>query len=233
MSEVRIKAEPRTEFGKGAARRTRRAGKVPAVLYGHGAAPRHISLPGHELMLALKSPNVLLNLAIDGKSQLALPKDVQRHPVRRHLEHVDLIVVRRGEKVRVEVPVRVVGELAPGGLLAHELTAIPVEAEATAIPPQFDVDIEGLEVGAAIRAGDILLPAGVTLLTEPEHSVVHVMPAPTAEQMEAEGAGEVTEAPAAEAEEAEEAAEGEQPEAVEGAQTEGEAAPTPASDENA
>jgi large subunit ribosomal protein L25 len=228
VSEVRIKAEPRTEFGKGAARRTRRAGKVPAVLYGHGAAPRHISLPGHELMLALKSPNVLLNLAIDGKSQLALPKDVQRHPVRRHLEHVDLILVRRGEKVRVEVPVRVVGELAPGGLLAHELTAIPVEAEATAIPPQFDVDIEGLEVGAAIRAGDILLPAGVTLLTEPEHSVVHVMPAPTAEQMEAEGAGEVTEAPA-EAEEAEEAAEGEQPEAVEGAQTEeGESQPAPA-----
>jgi len=229
VSEVRIKAEPRTEFGKGAARRTRRAGKVPAVLYGHGAAPRHISLPGHELMLALKSPNVLLNLAIDGRSQLALPKDVQRHPVRRHLEHVDLILVRRGEKVRVEVPVRVVGELAPGGLLAHELTAIPVEAEATAIPPQFEVDIEGLEVGAAIRAGDILLPAGVTLLTEPEHSVVHVMPAPTAEQMEAEGAGEVTEAPAAEAEEAEEAAEGEQPEAVEGAQTEeGESKPAPA-----
>jgi large subunit ribosomal protein L25 len=229
VSEVRIKAEPRTEFGKGAARRTRRAGKVPAVLYGHGAAPRHISLPGHELMLALKSPNVLLNLAIDGKSQLALPKDVQRHPVRRHLEHVDLILVRRGEKVRVEVPVHVVGELAPGGLLAHELTTIPVEAEATAIPPQFDVDIEGLEVGAAIRAGDILLPAGVTLLTEPEHSVVHVMPAPTAEQMEAEGAGEVTEAPAAEAEEEEEAAEGEQPEAVEGAQTgEGESQPAPA-----
>lgn len=228
MSEVRIKAEPRTEFGKGAARRTRRAGKVPAVLYGHGAAPRHIALPGHELMLALKSPNVLLNLAIDGKSQLALPKDVQRHPVRRHLEHVDLILVRHGEKVRVEVPVHVVGEVAPGGLLAHALTAIPVEAEATAIPPQFDVDVEGLEVGAVIHASDIQLPAGVTLLTEPEHSVVHVMPAPTAEQMEAEGAGEVAEAPAAEAEE-EEVAEGEKPEVVEGAQGEqGESAPAPA-----
>jgi large subunit ribosomal protein L25 len=228
VSEVRIKAEPRTEFGKGAARRTRRAGKVPAVLYGHGAAPRHIALPGHELMLALKSPNVLLNLAIDGKSQLALPKDVQRHPVRRHLEHVDLILVRRGEKVRVEVPVHVVGEVAPGGLLAHALTAIPVEAEATAIPPQFDVDVEGLEVGAVIHASDIQLPAGVTLLTEPEHSVVHVMPAPTAEQMEAEGAGEVAEAPAAEAEE-EEVAEGEKPEVVEGAQGEqGESAPAPA-----
>jgi len=228
VSEVRIKAEPRTEFGKGAARRTRRAGKVPAVLSGHGAAPRHIALPGHELMLALKSPNVLLNLAIDGKSQLALPKDVQRHPVRRHLEHVDLILVRRGEKVRVEVPVHVVGEVAPGGLLAHALTAIPVEAEATAIPPQFDVDVEGLEVGAVIHASDIQLPAGVTLLTEPEHSVVHVMPAPTAEQMEAEGAGEVAEAPAAEAEE-EEVAEGEKPEVVEGAQGEqGESAPAPA-----
>ena len=221
MSEVRIKAERRTEFGKGAARRTRRAGKVPAVLYGHGEAPRHISLPGHDLMLALKSPNVLLNLALDGKSQLALPKEVQRHPVRRHLEHVDLILVRRGEKVRVEVPVRVVGEVAPGGLLAHELTAIPVEAEATQIPPHFEIDIEGLEVGAVIHAGDIQLPSGVTLLTEPEHSVVHVMPAPTAEQMEAEGAGEVTEEPKAEAEE-EEAAEGERPEAVEG-QAEGEA----------
>lgn len=214
MSEVRIKAEPRTEFGKGAARRTRRAGQVPAVLYGHGEAPRHIALPGHELMLALKSPNVLLNLAIDGKSQLALPKDVQRHPVRRYLEHVDLILVRRGEKVRVEVPVRVIGELAPGGLLAHELTAIPIEAEATQIPPQFEVDIEGLEVGSVIHAGDIALPSGVTLLVEADHSVVHVMPAPTAEQMEAEGAGEVEAKP--EVEEAEEA-ESEMPEAVEGA----------------
>lgn len=214
MSEVRIKAEQRTEFGKGAARRTRRAGQVPAVLYGHGEAPRHIALPGHELMMALKTPNVLLNLALDGKSQLALPKDIQRHPVRRHLEHVDLILVRHGEKVRVEVPVHVVGELAPGGLLAHELTAIPVEAEATAIPPQFDVDIEGLEVGAVIHAGDIALPDGVSLLVEPEHSVVHVMPAPTAEQMEAEGAGEVEAKP--EVEQEEEAAEGEKPEAVEG-----------------
>ncbi|MCI0687950.1 MAG: 50S ribosomal protein L25/general stress protein Ctc, partial [Sporichthyaceae bacterium] len=197
-----------------AARRTRRAGQVPAVLYGHGEAPRHIALPGHELMMALKTPNVLLNLALDGKSQLALPKDIQRHPVRRHLEHVDLILVRHGEKVRVEVPVHVVGELAPGGLLAHELTAIPVEAEATAIPPQFDVDIEGLEVGAVIHAGDIALPDGVSLLVEPEHSVVHVMPAPTAEQMEAEGAGEVEAKP--EVEQEEEAAEGEKPEAVEG-----------------
>ncbi len=214
MSEVRIKAEQRTEFGKSAARRTRRAGQVPAVLYGHGEAPRHIALPGHELMMALKTPNVLLNLALDGKSQLALPKDIQRHPVRRHLEHVDLILVRHGEKVRVEVPVHVVGELAPGGLLAHELTAIPVEAEATAIPPQFDVDIEGLEVGAVIHAGDIALPDGVSLLVEPEHSVVHVMPAPTAEQMEAEGAGEVEAKP--EVEQEEEAAEGEKPEAVEG-----------------
>ncbi|HKA68176.1 MAG TPA: 50S ribosomal protein L25/general stress protein Ctc [Actinomycetes bacterium] len=228
MSEVRIKAELRTEFGKGAARRTRRAGKVPAVLYGHGAAPRHIALPGHELMLALKTPNVLLDLAIDGKSQLALPKDVQRHPVRRHLEHVDLIVVRRGEKVRVEVPVRVIGEVAPGGLLAHELTAIPVEAEATAIPPQFQVDVEGLEVGAAIHASNISLPDGVTLLIEPERSVVHVMPAPTAEQMEAEGAGEVPEAPEVEEEAEAEVPEGERPEAVEGAQGEGEKPETPA-----
>ena len=135
MSEVRIAAEPRTEFGKGAARRTRRAGKVPAVLYGHGTDPRHISLPGHELMLALKSANVLLRLqGLDGGDELALPKDVQRDPLKGFLEHVDLIVVTRGEKVTVEVPVQLTGDIAPDGMLDQQMIQVSVEAEATHIP---------------------------------------------------------------------------------------------------
>ena len=194
MSEVRITAEPRTEFGKGAARRTRRAGKVPAVLYGHGQAPRHISLPGHELMRALRAPNVLFNLSIDGKSQLALPKDVQRDPVRGVLEHVDLLLVRRGEKVTVEVPIHVVGEIAPGGLLTHELTALTIEAEATRIPSSLELSVEGMTVGGGIKAGEVELPAGATLVTDPDHGVLHVVTAPTAEQIEAEIEGAVPEA---------------------------------------
>lgn len=217
MPEVRIIAEPRTEFGKGAARRTRRAGKVPAVLYGHGEAPRHVSLPGHELMRALRTPNVLLSMDLDGKSRLALPKDVQRDPIRGVLEHVDLLLVRRGEKVTVEVPVHVVGEVAPGGLLTHALTALTVEAEATQIPGSFEISVEGLEIGEGIKAGDVALPPGATLVTDPDHGVVHVVTAPTAEQLEAEIEGAVPEAEEA----AEEAPEGEAP-----------PAPTPAPEES-
>lgn len=198
MSEVRIAAEPRTEFGKGAARRTRRSGKVPAVLYGHGEAPRHISLPGHELMRALRASNVLFTLDLDGKSQLALPKDVQRDPVRGHLEHVDLLLVRRGEKVTVEVPIQVLGDLAPGGMLSNELTVLTVEAEATGIPAKIEVSIDGLEIGAGIKAGEVTLPAGVTLVTDANHGVLHVIPAPTAEQLEAEIEGAPAEEAAAE-----------------------------------
>jgi len=208
VPEVRITAEPRTEFGKGAARRTRRAGKVPAVLYGHGEAPRHISLPGHDLMRALRTPNVLLTLDVDGTSQLALPKDVQRDPIRGVLEHVDLLLVRRGEKVTVEVPVHVVGEVAPGGLLTHTLTALTIEAEATQIPGSFEISVEGLEIGDGIKAGQIALPAGATLVTDPDQGVVHVVTAPTAEQLEAEIEGAV---PEAEEEAAEEVPEGEAP----------------------
>ena len=199
MSEVRIAAEPRTEFGKGAARRTRRAGKVPAVLYGHGSDPIHLSLPGHELMLALKTPNVLLTLDIDGKNQLALPKEVQRHPLKGFLEHVDLLLVRRGEKVAVDIPIHLTGEIAPGGLLSNELNALPVTAEATNIPQRIDVDVEGMEIGAAVHASDLQLAPGVTLAVEPDTLVVHVLAAPTAEQFEAD-LGEVPaaeEAPAA------------------------------------
>jgi len=186
VSEVRITAEPRTEFGKGAARRIRRANKVPAVLYGHGTPPRHISLPGHDLMLALKTSNALLSLVIEGKTELALPKDVQRDPVKGYLEHVDLLLVRRGEKVKVEVAVIVTGEVVPGGLVANELTALEVEAEATSIPKSFEVDVDGREIGVQILAKDVALPLGVTLLTDPEHLVVHITAAPTAEEVEAE-----------------------------------------------
>ncbi|UGQ14505.1 50S ribosomal protein L25/general stress protein Ctc [Yinghuangia sp. ASG 101] len=175
MSEVRIAAESRSEFGKGAARRARREGKVPAVLYGHGSAPVHLSLPGHDLMLALKTPNVLLALEVDGKKELALPKDVQRHPIKRHLEHVDLILVKRGEKVVVEVPVQPTGTVAPGGLLETVLVALPVEAEATHLPEAVEVSVEGLEAGQSVHAKDIVLPSGTSLAVDGDTVVLHVM----------------------------------------------------------
>jgi large subunit ribosomal protein L25 len=195
VPEVRIVAEPRTEFGKGAARRTRRAGRVPAILYGHGTDTRHITLPGHDLLMALKTPNVLINVdGLQGGGQLALPKAVQRDPIRGLIEHVDLIMVRRGEKVTVEVPVQVTGEQAPGGLLDQQLVRISVEADAARIPQSIDVDVEGMEIGASVHAGDLTLPEGVTLAAEPDALVLHVLAAPTAEQIEAD----LGEAPAAE-----------------------------------
>lgn len=184
MSEVKIAAEPRTEFGKGAARRVRRAHKVPAVLYGHGGAPRHISLPGHELMLALKSANVLLRLELETGSELALPKDVQRDPIRGTLEHVDLVVVRHGEKVHVEIPVHLVGEPVSGNLVNHDLNTLAVEAEATNIPTGVEVSIAGLDAGDGVHARDIELPEGVSLVTDPDAYVVHLTAAPTAAQEE-------------------------------------------------
>jgi large subunit ribosomal protein L25 len=186
VPEVRIAAESRTEFGKGAARRIRRANKVPAVLYGHGSDPRHISLPGHELMLALKTANVLLTLDIEGKDELALPKDVQRDPIKGFLEHVDLVLVRRGEKVTVEIAIHVTGEAAPETLVNLDTTTLSVEAEATNIPTGVDVSVEGLGVGHQIHAKDVPLPPGVTLVTDPDALVVNVTAAPTAEQLEAE-----------------------------------------------
>jgi len=187
VPEVRIAAEPRNEFGKGAARRTRRAGKVPAVLYGHGTDPRHLALPGHELMLALKTPNVLIRLdGLPGGAELALPKAVQRDPLKGFLEHVDLLIVARGEKVTVEVPVHISGEILPGGLLDQQLVQIPIEAEATRIPQAVEVDLTGMDVGASVHAGDLKLPRGSTLATDPDMLVLHVIAAPTAEQMEAE-----------------------------------------------
>ena len=200
MPEVRIAAEPRTEFGKGHARRTRSAGRVPAVLYGHGTDTRHITLPGHDLMLALKTPNVLIRLdGLPGGNQLVLPKAVQRDPIKGFIEHVDLIMVRRGEKVIVDVPVQVSGEIAPGGLLDQQMVQVSLEAEATNIPQGIEVDVEGMQVGAAVHAGELQLPSGATLAGDPEALVLHVLAAPTAEQIEAEIGGVPAEAAAAEA----------------------------------
>lgn len=187
MPEVHIAATPRTEFGKGPARRERRAGRVPAVLYGHGTQPRHISLPGHDVLLALRTANVLIRLdGLSDGSELALPKAVQRDPIKGTVEHVDLILVRRGEKVTVDIPVTVVGDVAPDGLLDQQLVQISVEAEATRIPPGIEVNVEGMQIGASVHAGDLELPRGVTLADEADLLVLHVIPAPTAAQLEAE-----------------------------------------------
>ncbi|MFB7779309.1 50S ribosomal protein L25/general stress protein Ctc [Streptomyces bauhiniae] len=190
MSEVKLAVESRTEFGKGAARRIRRDNKVPGVLYGHGSEPLHLTLPGHELLLALRTPNVLIALDIDGKtSELAIPKSVVRDPLKGFLEHVDLLLVKRGEKVTVEIPVVAEGELAPGGnLLEHVLNALPVEAEATHIPESVTVSVEGLEAGASIQAKDIELPKGVTLAVEDDATVLQVLAAQVEEPAEDEAA---------------------------------------------
>lgn len=176
MSEVRIAAEPRVEFGKGAARRTRRAGKVPAVLYGHGTAPRHLSLPGHELMLALKGgANTLLRLDLDEGSELALPRAVVRDPIKGFLEHLDLLVVARGEKVTVGVPVTVTGQAAPDTLVDLQTPTLQVEAEATHIPAEFAVDVTGLGAGSAVTAGQVKMPAEVSVAGDPDLVVVQVL----------------------------------------------------------
>jgi large subunit ribosomal protein L25 len=208
MSEDLIKAEPRTEFGKGAARRIRRDAKVPAVIYGHGNDPIHVTLPGHDTMLAIKhgGANAVLNIEIEGKVQLALTKQVQADPIKGFLEHIDFVAVRKGEKVTVDVPVHVVGEAASDALVVTEQNVISLEAEATHIPEHIEVSVEGAEVGTQILASDLKLPSGSTLLTDPETLVVNVSHAPTAEEVESElaeaeaEAGIEHEAPHAEAE---------------------------------
>ncbi|MDH6518521.1 large subunit ribosomal protein L25 [Streptomyces sp. SAI-208] len=191
MSEVKLTAETRSEFGKGAARRIRRDNKVPGVLYGHGSDPLHLTLPGHDLLLALRTPNVLISLDIDGKTnELAIPKSVQRDPIKGFLEHVDLQLVKRGEQVNVEIFVQTEGELAPGGnLLEHVLNALPVEAEATHIPESVTVSIEGLTAGDSILAKDIPLPKGTKLAVEEDTVVLQVLAAQAEESAgeEAEG----------------------------------------------
>jgi large subunit ribosomal protein L25 len=200
VAEARIDAETRTEFGKGAARRTRRAGKIPAVLYGHGTDPQHLSLPQLEFARVIREQgrNAVLTLNINGRPQLALTKTVVTHPIRPYIEHVDLLVVRRGEKVTVEVPVHVVGDAAPGTLVAQELNMLEIEAEATHILESIEVSVEGAAVGTQIHASDVRLPEGSVLKADAELLVVNVIASPTEAQLEGEAeAGEAEAAPAA------------------------------------
>lgn len=184
--ELKISAEKRTEFGKGAARRIRRADKVPAVLYGHGTPPVHLSLPGHEAMLALRHSNAVLTLDVEGESHMALAKDVQRDPIKRFIEHVDLVVVKKGEKVTVEVGVHLEGEAAPETVVTTDHSVLEVEAPITSIPEWLTVSVEGLEAGTQVLAGEVELPEGVTLVTDPEALVVNVSQAISEEALEAE-----------------------------------------------
>lgn len=183
MSEVRISAEPRTDFGKGGARRTRRAGKVPAVVYGHGEKPRHISLPSLEFAAVLRKGglNQLIEVEVsDGSRELVIPKDVQRDALKDDIIHADLLIVRRGEKITTDVYVSWTGEVEKGGLVVHEIDSLSIEAEASAIPESIEVSLEGLAVGSQRTAGEVVLPEGVTLLTDPE-SVLASVTVPRAE----------------------------------------------------
>ena len=202
MSEVKISAEPRTEFGKGGARRTRRAGLVPAVLYGHGEAPKHIALPAREFAAAIRHGGINQVFAIaitDGTEALALPKAIQRDPIKDTFEHVDLLIVRRGEKVTVDVPVRLVGEAARGTLVMHEHDRLSINAEAMHLPEFLEASVEGLEAGSHVTAADVKLPEGSELASDADLVIAVVAQAPSAEQLEGEGAGE-TGAPAEAAE---------------------------------
>ncbi len=199
MAEAVIAAETRTEFGKGAARRTRRAGKIPAVLYGHGTDPQHLSLPELEFKRIVREQgrNAVITLDISGTPQLALTKTVVQHPIRPYIEHVDLLVIRRGEKVTVDVPIVVTGSAAPGTMISQELNTLEVEADVSSIPDQIEVSVEGLKIGTQIQASDVRLPANTTLSADAELLVVNVVAAPTEADLEAEidteGAGVVEE----------------------------------------
>ncbi|RXS83831.1 50S ribosomal protein L25/general stress protein Ctc [Streptomyces sp. TM32] len=192
MAEVKLAAQVRSDFGKGAARRARRADLVPAVVYGHGAEPKHLAINNHALMMALKTPNALIRLEFDGKTELVIPKAVQREAIRQFLVHVDFLAVKKGEKVSVEIPIHVEGDLAPGQLvLEHVLNTLPVEAEATHIPESVTVSVEGLDAGASVLAKDIVLPSGSSLAVEDDAVVVQVIAAqaeaPAEEAAEGEG----------------------------------------------
>ena len=180
MAEITINGVLRTEFGKGASRRARRDGLVPAVIYGHGEKPQHITLPARELGVALKQSNVLLDIVIDGKTELTLPKAIVRHPLKQILEHIDLVLVRRGEKVVVAVPVHAVGEHDRDGILEHVNNTIDVRVEATAIPSFIELNITGLAAGTSLYAGDVVLPTGVELESDPKMIVVHLSERSTA-----------------------------------------------------
>jgi large subunit ribosomal protein L25 len=201
MAEISnvIAADARESFGKGAARKLRAVGKIPAVIYGHGTEPRHVSLPGHQLTLLVRKANQVLELVVDGDEVLALIKDVQRDPVRQIIEHVDLLVVRKGERVHVDIPVHIEGEAAPGTTVIQDASSISIEVEATNIPDRLVVSVDGLEAGAHINAGSVKLPAGATLLSDPDLLLVGVTGETTAEELEdtdgdAEPAAEAAEA---------------------------------------
>jgi large subunit ribosomal protein L25 len=225
VSDTKLTAEKRTQFGKGAARKIRRDHKIPAVMYGHGSEPIHITLPGHDTMMALKNVNVLLTIVIDGDEQLALAKDVQRDPIKPVIEHVDLVIVRRGEKVTVDVPVHLEGEAAPETVVTVDAQTLQLEVEATHIPENLVVSVEGLSAGTQIKAAEVEMPAGATLLTDGDTLVVNITQQISEEALEAElaeaeaeagieheeaGEPEGAEAPTAEAPEGEKAAESEE-----------------------
>ncbi|MFJ2834459.1 50S ribosomal protein L25/general stress protein Ctc [Nocardia sp. NPDC087230] len=192
MSDVnQIEAAVRTEFGKGAARRTRRDGNVPAVLYGHQAEPQHLSLDAKAFAAILRThgTNAILNLVVDGKQQLAMTKSVVVHPIRRYIEHADLLIVKRGERVTTDVNVVVTGDAASGTLITQEATTLSIEADALKLPESIEISVEGIEPGTQILAGSIELPAGVTLAGDPEALIVNVIAAPSAAQLDEEGEG--------------------------------------------
>ncbi|SDQ05539.1 50S ribosomal protein L25/general stress protein Ctc [Microbacterium sp. cf332] len=193
-TDTQVAAETRTNFGKGFARRLRAAGKIPAVIYGHGTDPVHVALPGHQMLLLVRRANAVIELSIDGKDQLVLVKDVQRDPVRQIIEHIDLLVVKKGEKVQVDVPVVVTGEPFAGTIATQDASSVTLEVEATHIPQTIEVDVEGLEDGSRITAADLGLPQGAALVTEPETLVVAVsVPAATLAAVdEIEAADEAT-----------------------------------------
>jgi large subunit ribosomal protein L25 len=197
VSEVRLAAEPRTEFGKGAARRTRRAGKIPAVLYGHGSDPKHLALPALEFARVVREhgQNAVLTLDVDSKSELALTKTVTTHPIKNYIEHVDLLLVQRGEKVSVEVPIVLTGDPVPATLVTQDLTTILIEVDALNIPEQVEVSLAGAQAGLQVTAAQVTLPQGAVLATDPDALVVAVNAAPTAAQLE----GDTGEAPAEDA----------------------------------
>ena len=186
----KLTAEARTSFGKGAARKIRATGKIPAVIYGHGTEPQHVTLPGHEVSLILRKANAVFDLDIEGKSQLALVKDVQKDPVKQIIEHLDLIIVRKGEKVTIDIPVHLEGEAAPGTTVNQDANTLSIEAEATNIPERLVISIEGLEEGTRITAADVELPAGSSLISDPELLVVGIVGSSEADLGEGEEAAE-------------------------------------------
>ena len=220
--DLKLVAEKRTQFGKGAARKIRRDHKIPAVMYGHGAEPVHITLPGHDTMMALKTANALLTIVVDGDEQLALAKDVQRDAIKPVIEHVDLVIVRKGEKVTVDVPVHLEGEAAPETVVTLDAQTLQLEVEATHIPENLVVSVEGLEAGTQVKASDVDLPRGAALVVDEDTLVVNVTQQISAEELESELAEAEEEAGIEREESSEEAAEGEQ--AASGEAAEGESA---------